>query len=177
VRVHDLKCWPGPFRATQAGEKTHEVRVNDRGYQVGDRLRLTELDPTDYVTLTGHQVLVDVTYVTPGGTVGLPANVVVMSTRLVPGKRARGEAEPLHLASLGPEPATVEFRAVTNVKLCKGDKVKLLRCGSNARERVTRVAYAGDFVFVPTVRLLGIIPVPVGGVWLLGDEGKTWVRA
>ena len=64
--------------------------------------------------------------------------------------------------------------------LCKGDKVKLLRCGANARERVARVAFATKYEFIPTVRpwwLLGLVPWPVSGSWWLADEGETWVRS
>lgn len=35
-REHDLKTWPGPFAAVWSGVKKHEVRINDRGYVVGD---------------------------------------------------------------------------------------------------------------------------------------------
>jgi hypothetical protein len=42
---HELKCWPQFFEAIIAGEKTCELRRNDRNYQVGDVLRLREWDP------------------------------------------------------------------------------------------------------------------------------------
>jgi hypothetical protein len=42
MTTHELKTWPGPFAAVLSGEKTHEVRKNDRGYAVGDRLLLRE---------------------------------------------------------------------------------------------------------------------------------------
>jgi hypothetical protein len=60
--------------------------------------------------------------------------------------------------------------------LCKGDKVKLLRCGMNVKERPARVEYANSWQFIPTVRLLGILPWVVRGNWMMSDEGKTWVR-
>lgn len=54
MTTHDLKCWPEFFDAIARGEKTFEVRKNDRGFQKGDRLRLLKYDPNrrfgaDYV--------------------------------------------------------------------------------------------------------------------------------
>lgn len=43
-RVHELKSWSRFFRPVAAGERTHELRRNDRDYRVGDRLRLREYD-------------------------------------------------------------------------------------------------------------------------------------
>lgn len=44
VTVHDLKCWPVFFAPLARGEKTFELRVNDRDYKVGDLLLLREWD-------------------------------------------------------------------------------------------------------------------------------------
>jgi hypothetical protein len=40
--IHTLKTWPGPFAAVLDGTKTHEIRVVDRPYAVGDVLHLQE---------------------------------------------------------------------------------------------------------------------------------------
>jgi hypothetical protein len=40
--THELKCWPGNFEATVRGDKHHEIRVNDRDFQVGDLVILRE---------------------------------------------------------------------------------------------------------------------------------------
>lgn len=63
------------------------------------------------------------------------------------------------------------------VSLCKGDKVVLLRCGANDKERPAVVAYANDYEFVPSIWLWGFLPfrVPMG-VWRMIDEGTTWRR-
>lgn len=44
-RVHILKTWPVYFAALADGRKTYELRRDDRGFEVGDVLRLREWDP------------------------------------------------------------------------------------------------------------------------------------
>lgn len=61
--THDLKIQPQFFEAILSGAKTFEVRRNDRGYRVGDYLRLREWEP-DTETYTGRSVLMYVPYLT-----------------------------------------------------------------------------------------------------------------
>ena len=79
--LHKLKTWPKPFSGIINRTKTHEVRINDRGFQVGDELLLVEWNPEKRQE-TGNTVLVSVTYLTQGGSLGLPENLVVMSVLL-----------------------------------------------------------------------------------------------
>lgn len=86
MRIHDLKCWPEPFGAMWRGDKTHEVRRDDRGYAVNDVLHLREWDPSPDALFhwrekgyTGRVISARVAYTTPGGRFGLPADMVVMS--------------------------------------------------------------------------------------------------
>lgn len=39
---HILKTDPEPFQAVKRGDKTHEIRFNDRNFQLGDFLVLQE---------------------------------------------------------------------------------------------------------------------------------------
>lgn len=95
---HDLKCWPDPFAAIVRGEKTHEIRKNDRDYHVGDTLllrewmqtgtRVTERGPRGFTIetigkYTGRETRSLVTHLTPGGQWGLPNDICVMSIRLI----------------------------------------------------------------------------------------------
>jgi hypothetical protein len=97
MTTHSLKTWPGPFAAVLSGEKTHEVRKNDRGYAVGDRLELREWVPLPddeqsaapyhwgpdvSPRFTGRSILVEVTHLTADSW-GLPSGLVVMSIRKV----------------------------------------------------------------------------------------------
>lgn len=80
---HELKCWPEPFLATSAGIKRHEVRKNDRNYEVVDVLILQEFDPPENI-YSGRSLRVRVTYISKGGDFGLPEDMVVMSVTKSP---------------------------------------------------------------------------------------------
>lgn len=43
--THDIKIWPGYYHAVRSGEKTFEVRNNDRNYQKGDLVLMRYFDP------------------------------------------------------------------------------------------------------------------------------------
>lgn len=61
--VHDLKSWVGLFEPILLGAKTHDLRVLDRDYQIGDRCHLREWDPLKRA-YTGREVSVEITYIT-----------------------------------------------------------------------------------------------------------------
>lgn len=63
VVKHDLKSWVGLFEPISKGEKTHELRVLDRDYRIGDICRLREYEPISK-EYTGRQCYVEVTYIT-----------------------------------------------------------------------------------------------------------------
>lgn len=50
MRYHVLKTWPPYFRQTQLGQKTFELRKNDRDYKEGDLLILREYMPDNGYT-------------------------------------------------------------------------------------------------------------------------------
>jgi hypothetical protein len=88
-RTHQLKTWPEPFVAVIDGKKRHEIRVDDRGFAVGDVLHLREYDPSPagstllHRGYSGRECWARVTYLTPGGQWGLPSNVCVMSINVM----------------------------------------------------------------------------------------------
>ena len=89
MRIHRLKTLPSYFAALKIGDKTFEVRRNDRDFAVGDRLVLCEYDPSDNAETfydghySGHELTYDVTYVMHGGRFGLDGDYVVMGIRPV----------------------------------------------------------------------------------------------
>ena len=76
--THELKCWPRPFAAVVAGAKHHEIRLNDRNYQVGDVLVLREWNPHARAYTESRAIRL-VTYCSYGPDWGLPDRFVVMS--------------------------------------------------------------------------------------------------
>lgn len=60
-RVHHLKILPEYFEAVVSGDKCFEIRKNDRGYKVGDILRLNEYEDGKY---TGSFHVAEITYIT-----------------------------------------------------------------------------------------------------------------
>ena len=111
--IHDLKCWPEGFQAVLEGTKSHEVRPNDRRFQVGDTLHLREFEPHEecqgrgrvwgngdtedcgcpkpHGRYTGRECEVEISYITEAGTFGLPENRLVMSIRKCDGTKLRVE--------------------------------------------------------------------------------------
>lgn len=61
--MHYVKSWTYLFQAALAGTKTHDIRVLDRDYQVGDVLCMCEYDWGRQV-YTGQQLFVEITYIT-----------------------------------------------------------------------------------------------------------------
>lgn len=87
-RCHELKTDPAVFQAVLDGEKTYELRKNDRGFAKGHELRLRETRytgaemaagaPLEY---TGREVLSVVTHMLTGPIYGLEAGWSILSMR------------------------------------------------------------------------------------------------
>jgi hypothetical protein len=78
VGTHVLKTWPEYYEAVARGEKTFEVRRNDRDFHVGDTLVLQEWDP-ETEEYSGRRLSLRVTYVLKDDEFGmLSPGVVVM---------------------------------------------------------------------------------------------------
>ena len=61
MRTHELKIRPEYYDAILRREKTFELRKDDRGYAVGDKLRLRKYVPS--LGYTGATISADVSYV------------------------------------------------------------------------------------------------------------------
>lgn len=84
MRVHDIKILKEYFDAKLAGLKPWEIRKDDRGYEVGDWLRLREIVPVPdgepvMYEYTGRVLITEVLYIHRG--MGLQDGYVVMSER------------------------------------------------------------------------------------------------
>lgn len=81
---HELKVWPEYFAALQSGEKTFELRRDDRDFRVNDTLILREWDPSlneNSGGYTGEETARKVVYVLRGieaARFGLQTGYVIM---------------------------------------------------------------------------------------------------
>lgn len=53
MKIHELKITPEYFEAVRTRRKQFELRKDDRGYEVGDLVRLKEYENGDY---TGREI-------------------------------------------------------------------------------------------------------------------------
>jgi len=77
-KYHELKTWPIYFSAIVRGDKTFEVRLNDRGFQPGDYLILKEYDPQKK-EYTGRVTVKYVQYILNDSLDGIDDGYVIMS--------------------------------------------------------------------------------------------------
>lgn len=62
MKIHDLKIWPDFFERVDSGEKTFDLRKDDRGFAVGDILRLREWAPAGHF-YTGREINKQIGYI------------------------------------------------------------------------------------------------------------------
>jgi hypothetical protein len=61
--LHEMKSWPWFFEEFLSGNKLHDMRKNDRNYEVGDKVMLQEFDPRTG-KYSGRELLTKITYIT-----------------------------------------------------------------------------------------------------------------
>ncbi len=87
TKTHELKTDRESFQATKRGEKTFEIRINDRDFQIGDTLLLKETKHTGKqmaeeqapLAYTGDTFEVTVLHMLRGPIYGLEKGWVIMS--------------------------------------------------------------------------------------------------
>lgn len=86
MSTHTLKTDPEAFQAVAAGLKTFEIRLDDRGFQVGDALHLLETVSTGAemkagapLAYTGASCLVTVSHILRGPIYGLADGWAILS--------------------------------------------------------------------------------------------------
>ncbi|MGI2906127.1 DUF3850 domain-containing protein [Tolypothrix sp. VBCCA 56010] len=65
-KTYELKTWKPFFEAVINKDKTFEMRKDDRGFEVGDNLRLIEVEADKDLQPTGRVAKYRVTYILRG---------------------------------------------------------------------------------------------------------------
>ena len=78
MRTHQLKILPPFFNAVLTGEKTFEIRLNDRDFHSGDVVFLKEYSKKDD-DLTGRVIRAEVGFVFKGSDYGVKEGYCVFS--------------------------------------------------------------------------------------------------
>lgn len=91
MTTHNLKTWSCYFTEVLAGNKTFELRKNDRDYKIGDILNLIEVDEinfeldmvnqTRHYPPTGRTCTAKITYILEGGQFGLDKDYVILGMK------------------------------------------------------------------------------------------------
>lgn len=89
--THILKTWDVYFDAVKRGDKTFEVRYNDREFQKGDILELVrcvkgklgihEIQYRGDTSTPAHVLRLKITYILPGGQFGIEPGYVVLGIK------------------------------------------------------------------------------------------------
>jgi ASC-1-like (ASCH) protein len=82
MKIHELKIWTEYFDSIQIGEKTFELRKNDRGFKDGDTLHLKEWNNNGKY-YTGRSILAVVTSILQNSEFGLEKGYCIMSIKVV----------------------------------------------------------------------------------------------
>ena len=89
--THELKTLPVYWDAVASGQKPFEVRLDDRGFKVGDTLRLLRHESGQTAPSMdgrGQDISRDITYVLRGGQFGIEVGYVVLGLREAAGPKA-----------------------------------------------------------------------------------------
>lgn len=96
--THTLKIWPTYFMDVLTGMKTSEVRLDDRGFEEMDTIRLEEYDP-ETEEYTGHWVICHISFIYRN-VPGLLPDHVLMSIRPITADPASAQFLPPFKVSL-----------------------------------------------------------------------------
>lgn len=74
---HELKCLPVYYNAIECGDKTFDVRRDDRGFQRGDTVVLQKYDRA--VGYMGPELRFKISWILTGGQFGIEPGFVVLA--------------------------------------------------------------------------------------------------
>jgi phosphoribosyl-ATP pyrophosphohydrolase len=89
MKTHELKILPQYFNDIQDGSKTFEIRKNDRGFEVGDKIILKEfergadnfIDVRIKTGYTGNETTKEISYILKGGKYGLEEGYCILGLK------------------------------------------------------------------------------------------------
>jgi hypothetical protein len=87
---HELKVLPAYFHPLANGEKSFEVRRDDRGFQKGDVLWLREWNQKTG-RYTGNATFANVKWILTGGQFGVEPGYIVMAVELIHDEEVAGD--------------------------------------------------------------------------------------
>ena len=73
---HYIKCETEYYRAVEAGDKSFELRKNDRDYKLYD---IVHLEESVIGVKTGREIAVEIVYILYGGKYGLDKDYCIFS--------------------------------------------------------------------------------------------------
>lgn len=79
--VHELKSENEYWEAVRSGQKSFEIRMNDRAFHVGDELILHRAEPILLGGVPFKRLKGLISYVMPGGKFGLSAAYVILQLK------------------------------------------------------------------------------------------------
>lgn len=78
AQTHELKTLDIYFDAVARGEKTFEVRRNDRAFQTGDTLKLISVNETGFKRIATDPIIKRISYLLQGGQFGIEPGYCVL---------------------------------------------------------------------------------------------------
>lgn len=88
MKIHKVKSWSHFFEAIKEGRKLHDLRVNDRDYNIGDTVILQKYDIIGG-EFTGEELRTEITYITDDrypcafSSAILPKDYCILSLKLI----------------------------------------------------------------------------------------------
>jgi hypothetical protein len=146
--IHELKTWPEYYASVESGEKTFEVRKNDRCFQVGDILHLREYS-IETMSYTGKECFREVAYILHGQSCfGLHEDTCVLALRAALTRQgdetAQGEAIDISVVQYGDIWACEFTIGVQTFTVCERDNKEV----ADAYAKNLRTAFNNAYTYL-----------------------------
>ena len=82
-KIHELRCDFELFPDCVEGRKRFDIRKNDRGFRVGDVLKMLQTNRHDRDSYTGHHAFFSVDYIIQDSNYGLKDGYCVMGITML----------------------------------------------------------------------------------------------